>query len=92
MSLHRRNPRRDSVEPIIVEVLEKRGYQVDRVSAPGFPDLVISKRGEMWLAEVKRPKGRFSAKQVEWRARWQGPSPHCLRTIEDALRFPDVSV
>lgn len=97
MSLNRRNPKRDSVEPQIVEVLQRRGFHVDRVSAPGFPDLVVTKRkgdiwqtGRVWFVEVKRPKGRYTAKQVEWRAKWQGPEPYCLRSVEDALVFPDV--
>lgn len=90
MSLHRRNPRRDTNEPDIVEVLEKRGFHVDRVSAPGFPDLVVSKRSEAWFVEIKRPKGRYTAKQIKWRSRWQGPSVHCLRTVDDALVFPST--
>lgn len=98
MSLNRRNPRRDSVEPLIVETLQRRGFHVDRVSAPGFPDLVISKIAykatngwtpSMWLAEVKRPRGKYTAKQIEWRGKFQGPTPYCLRSVEDAIAFPE---
>lgn len=97
----RLNAKRDRVEPLIVETLQKRGFTVDRVSAPGFPDLVVSKTvsigshifivtRHVWFVEVKRPKGRFTAKQIEWRARWQGPEPITLRSVEDALTFPEV--
>lgn len=84
---------------MIVEVLQRRGFHVDRVSAPGFPDLVISKWvrariadrpvGHVWFAEVKRPKGRYTAKQIEWRAKWQGPEPYRLESVEDAIAFPE---
>ena len=98
MSLHRRDAKRDANERLIVETLQKRGFHVDRVSAPGFPDLVISKMvhtaiagwiPSMWLAEVKRPRGKYTAKQIEWRGKWQGPTPHCLRSVEDAIAFPE---
>ena len=99
MSLHRRDAKRDANERLIVEVLQKRGFHVDRVSAPGFPDLVVSKRGwlisgmpQVWFVEVKRPKGRYTAKQIEWLAKWQGPTPYRLESVEDALAFPDYLV
>lgn len=88
MTLHRFDAKRDSNEKAIVEVLEKRGYVVDRISAPGFPDLVVSKNGAAWFVEVKGPGRPFTDKQVKWRARWRGPAPYTLRTIEDALAFP----
>lgn len=96
MSLHRRNPKRDAVEPLIVDALVARGFHVDRVSAPGFPDLVVSKRGpngsrHVWFIEVKQPKGRYTPKQITWRSKWQGPQPWTIRTVEEALKFPDVT-
>ena len=84
------NAKRDANEKDIVEVLEKRGFNVERVSAPGFPDLVVSKNGSAWFVEVKRPKGTFTQAQLEFRTRWQGPKPWTLRSVEDALRFPNV--
>jgi Holliday junction resolvase len=87
MSLHRRNPRRDANETEIVRALEAQGFVVDRVSGAGIPDLLISKGGAMWLAEVKMPKGTFKPSQVLWRQRFQGPVPVTLRSVEDALHF-----
>lgn len=94
MSLHRKDPRRDTNERIIVQALEARGFHVDRVSAKGFPDLVVSKRfsggGDVWFVEIKRPKGKLTPAQVQWRENWQGPTPRTLRTVEEAMRFPDA--
>lgn len=87
MTIHRFDAKRDSNEPSIVEVLEAGGYTVDRVSAKGFPDLVVSKHGRAWFVEVKRPKGRFTPSQVEWRAKWQGPAPVTLRSVDEALAW-----
>lgn len=86
----RHNARRDENERIIVEALQARGFHVDRVSGAGIPDLLVSRHGSMWLIEIKRPKGKYTAKQIQWRSQFQGPPPRVLRTVEDALRFPDV--
>ena len=90
MSLHRRNPKRDGNEPIIVEVLQKRGFAVARVSGAGIPDLVVGKGDRLWLVEVKQPKGRYKPAQLAFREKWTGPPPITLRSIEDAMRFPEV--
>lgn len=91
MSLNRRNPKRDHCEKSIVEVLQKRGFHVDRVSAPGFPDLVVTKHQTAWFIEIKKPKGRYTAKQIEWRGKWRGPQVYCLRSVDEALKFPDAA-
>ena len=96
MSLHRRNPRRDGNESAIVEVLRKRGFSVSYVSGSGLPDLVVGFRGtdktppQVWLVEIKQPKGRFKPAQIKWRESWTGPAPIVLRTLDDAMTFPVV--
>jgi hypothetical protein len=100
MTLYRRDAKRDKNEQQIVEVLRKRGFTVDRVSAPGFPDLVISKRYypaaqmpdgyRVWFVEVKQPKGKLRASQLAWQEKWQGPKVIVLRSVEDAVRFPET--
>jgi hypothetical protein len=109
VSIHRRAAKRDVNEAQIVEVLRKRGFTVDRVSAPGFPDLVVSKRVHQghftlveggyvspivepaaWFVEVKQPKGKLRASQLAWQEKWQGPKVIVLRSVEDALRFPET--
>lgn len=91
MSLNRRNPRRDTNEAIIVEALEARGFHVDRISGAGIPDLLVSRHGSQWLIEIKRPKGKYTPAQVMWRSKFQGPTPRVLRTVEQAMKFPEVA-
>jgi Holliday junction resolvase len=73
-----------------VEALEARGFHVDRLSGAGIPDLLVSKHGSMWLIEVKTAKGKLKPSQLAWREAFKGPKPWTLRTVEDALRFPEV--
>jgi len=90
MSLPRHAAKRDAVEGLIVAALEARGFSVDRISAAGLPDLLVAKHGAQWLVEIKSKTGTLTPPQVQWRARFQGPPPRTLRTVEDALRFPDL--
>ena len=85
--LARHNARRDENERIIVEALEARGFHVDRLSGKGIPDLLVSKHGQDWLVEVKRPNGTYTAKQIQWRSRYQGRPPVTLRTVDEAMEF-----
>jgi len=86
--LARLNPKRDANEVAIVDVLEKRGYCVTRVSGKGVPDLVVGKGAFMTWVEVKAEKGTYTPAQIVWRSRWRGPSPITLRSVSDALVFP----
>lgn len=88
--LARHNARRDENERIIVEALEARGFHVDRISGAGIPDLLVSRHGNQWLIEIKQPKAGYTPKQIQWRSKFQGPPPRTLRTVEDAMRFPDI--
>jgi len=81
---------RDANERSIIEALEARGFSVTQVQGRGVPDLLVSKHKTVWLVEVKQPKKGYTPAQVEWRARWLGPEIWCLRTIEEAMRFPEV--
>ena len=81
---------RDRNEGIIVQALEARGYHVDRVKGKGFPDLVVTKHKGVWFVEVKQLKGTYTPAQMEWRSQWTGPQPICLRTVADAMIFPEV--
>lgn len=83
----RLNARRDSNERIIIEALEARGFHVDQINGAGIPDLLVSRHGSQWLIEIKRPKGKYTAKQVIWRSRFQGPPPLVLRTVEEAMTW-----
>ena len=64
MSLHRRNPRRDRNERLLVDLLRKSGALVAPVSGEGVPDLLVGYRGRWLLLEVKGPKGKLTAPQI----------------------------
>jgi Holliday junction resolvase len=87
----RLNAQRDLNERPIIETLEARGYHVTQINGKGVPDLLVSKHGQMWLVEVKQPKGKYNPRQVLWHQRFQGPTPITLRTVEEALQFPEVT-
>ena len=89
MSLHRWAVRRDVNELGIVRELEARGATVQRVSAPGAPDLLVGYRGQMELVEVKAGRAKLSARQREWWAWWNGPKPTILKTKRDATALLD---
>lgn len=88
----RLNARRDGNERPIIEALEARGFCVTQINGKGVPDLLVGKNGCQWLIEVKQPKGKYNAAQQLWRERWTGPQPWCLRSVEDAMKFPEVAV
>lgn len=80
--------RRDANEGPIVDTLEARGFHVTKINGTGVPDLLVSKHGAMWLAEVKTEDGEFQKAQVKWQEQWQGPPICVLRSVEDAIAFP----
>lgn len=86
----RLNAKRDHNEREIIQTLEARGYAVWQISGTGVPDLLLSKHGKFWLAEVKQAKGKYTPKQIQFHTRWTGPAIPCLRSVEDALKFPEV--
>ena len=82
----RRAARRDTTEPEIVAALEGMGYVVDRVSAPGFPDLVLSRGNRFWLAECKTGKGRLTKAQNYFHDRHKAVVP-IFRSIDDVIAW-----
>lgn len=89
MSRLTRSPRRDANEADIKAALEAQGFVVMRHSGTGEPDLIVFQRKtrRAWLVEFKGPGKPFTPAQNTWRAKWQGPAPITLRTVDDALRF-----
>lgn len=76
--------KRDANEPAIVQALERIGVKVQRVSAPGFADLICwHPREGVRLLEVKSARGKLTPLQVEHR---QDGWPVCIVRCEaDAL-------
>lgn len=62
MSLHRRNPRRDANEPEVVEAIQKYGAKFRRLN---IFDLLVLRKGRVFMLEVKTPKGQPTKAQEE---------------------------
>ncbi len=79
--------RRDQAEGPIVQALRHAGWTVERVSAPGFPDLLCVRRGEVVLLEVKSKRGSMERAQVKLHARLRaaGLTVAIVTTPEEAL-------
>lgn len=85
MSLHRRNPRRDLTEPVIVLALLQAGFSVKRISGEDVPDLVLGRNGIDVMAEVKTGKKKLKPGQAEFAEAWRGRKPLVLRSLDDVL-------
>lgn len=82
--------RSDKNEKDIIEVLQKRGFQVKKLGQPF--DLLVAKNKKWSMVEVKDPKKKghgdeFTDAQKEFFKDWQGPDIPILRTLDDALKF-----
>lgn len=84
--------RRDDNESGIVKALQQVGASVYRIDAGGIPDLLVGFRRQMFLLEVKAPRGprgggggKLTKKQIEFRRDWRGPVPIIVRTQAEAL-------
>ena len=61
-------------QALIIDYAELRGWLVYHVpdsrkvqrTGKGFPDLVLARRGEVIIAELKTDKGELSKEQKEW--------------------------
>ncbi len=83
MSLHRRNPKRDTNETEMVGALRAVGADVTRISGKGAPDLLIRFKGALHGVEVKTRRGRRT--EAQQASQWP-----IVRTIEDALKLLGV--
>lgn len=91
MSVHRRNPRRDSNEAAIIGALEQIGATVQPISATGTPDLLVGYQERNYLIEIKTTKGKLTDDQTTWHAAWNGQKA-IARTIEEAFAIIGVKV
>lgn len=78
--------RRDTTEPEIIMALEQMGFHVEQISAPGLPDLLLSRAGQWLVAEVKTGKGRLTKAQHVFHGAAKAPIP-ILRTVEQAVEW-----
>lgn len=89
MTIWRRDAKRDTVEPAIVEALQRAGAKVWRLSLP--LDLLVGHRGRFVLLEVKsntRKPDKRQQVQTDTIAECQtgGLPVYLVRTPEEALR------
>jgi Holliday junction resolvase len=79
----RRAARLDSTHAAIVNTLKACGWSVVSTArmGKGFPDLVIQRRGQTYLVEVKAGKGKLTKDQEQFHEAFDVV---ILRTIEDA--------
>lgn len=84
----RSDARRDDNEQGIVDVLERLGLVVKRLSQKDIPDLLVGVRGRWVLLEVKSETGELSDGQKAFcQVAWAAHLPvGVVRTPEDALR------
>lgn len=81
----------DSNQREIVEALKAAGCAVVSTArmGGGFPDLVVGRgdigHGQIFLLEVKGPKGRFTPSELRFAASWHG-NYRVVRSVEEALR------
>ena len=78
--------KRDTTEPEIIMALEQMGFHVEQISAPGLPDLLLSRAGQWLVAEVKTGKGRLTKAQHVFHGAARAPIP-ILRTVEQAVEW-----
>jgi hypothetical protein len=90
----RRACRTDANQTQMVSELEAVGYLVIDCSAvaqliPGFPDLLLARRGELKLAEIKTEEGTLTNEQVIFNRRLEpfGIKPAILRNFDDVLKL-----
>ena len=85
----RRAAKRDGNECEIVTALRGAGYAVERLSAPGLPDLLVAKAGRMHLLEIKAKGGSLTAAQRSWMQHWPA-AVWVVTSPEEALEAVSV--
>jgi Holliday junction resolvase len=87
----RRAARVDNNQGAIVEALRKAGISVVSLASlgRGVPDILAASGTDAWLIEIKSPKGKLTAHQVDWILNWPGVV-HIVRTPDEALQLVGV--
>jgi Holliday junction resolvase len=76
----------DSNQVEIVSALRKVGCCVMHMHTlgKGVPDILVARRGRLWLVEVKGPKGKLTPDQEAFHAAWP---VHVVRSVDDAINL-----
>lgn len=83
----RTRARRDASEAPIIQALELKGWSVFRLNDPGFPDLLVARRGVVRLLEVKSKRGAVNPRQAALHRRLfaNGVPVHVVRNQDEAI-------
>lgn len=85
--------KRDAIEPLIVEVLQRAGFSVAKWSAKDCPDLVVGRDGRTYLVEVKSgAKEKLRDGQARFHREWRGAPVFVVRSVDDAIRFSNSHI
>lgn len=70
----------------IVDALERAGCSVESLArlGNGAPDVLVARAGNMFLLELKTPKGELNERQMRWHSFWKA-KVHVVRTVEEAF-------
>ncbi len=74
----------DLNQPEIVAAFRRLGCCVMHAHTlgKGAPDLLVSRKGTVWMVEVKGPKGKLTPDQEVFHAVWP---VHVVRSVDDVL-------
>ena len=75
----------------IVGALRSSGASVQSLASigKGCPDILASRKPDMWLIEIKGAKGKLTPDQVAWIHGWRGVV-HIVRTVDDVINLIGV--
>ena len=85
----RRASKVDANQTAVVSALEAAGASVQSLApiGKGCPDILVARGGQMYLLEIKNPKGRdeVNEAQQKWHIAWNA-AVYVVRGPEEALR------
>jgi soluble P-type ATPase len=75
----------------ITKALEAIGCSVQSMAmiGHGCPDLLVARRNQIAILEIKSGNGQLNPAQVAWRRTW-GSVVYVVRTVDEALAVFDV--
>lgn len=90
----RRAAKVDTNQGDIVRALRRAGASVQSLASvgKGVPDLLVGIRGEVYLLEVKQPKGELTPDQRLWHCAWRGRPVTVVYTPVDALETIGIRI
>ena len=84
----------DGPHGAIVKALRQCGCAVVDLSSQGHgvPDLMVGRKGQTVLLEVKTARGQLRQSQKDFAATWTGCPVLVVRSVDDAIKLIGVAV